>query len=269
MIPECAPSHAERRHDTDTGNCDSFVQDNLSGGAVPIIAAVARLLSWLCGVAFVASLLYTFYFYALVLGDQSPPRPSPLPFAVVVNLILFGAFAAHHSVFARETIKRRVERIIPPRMERSFYVWVASVLLVVVCVFWQLVSGTVYEVDGLARWPLYAVQLAGVHLTTRAAGFIDPLELAGIRQAERSADAVVFRTDGPFGLVRHPIYLGWILMTFGAPTMTINRLLFAVISSLYLVVAIPWEEKSLLAAFGDRYRAYQSLVPWRLIPGVW
>jgi protein-S-isoprenylcysteine O-methyltransferase Ste14 len=107
-----------------------------------------------------------------------------------------------------------------------------------------------------------------VYLTVRAAGFIDPLELAGIRQANRQ-DAVVFRSDGPFGLVRHPIYLGWIVMTFAAPSMSLNRLLFATISSAYLIVAISWEERSLVDAFGERYRAYQASVRWRLIPGLW
>jgi protein-S-isoprenylcysteine O-methyltransferase Ste14 len=159
-------------------------------------------------------------------------------------------------------------RVIAPRLERSCYVWVASLLLVLVCVLWQPVAGTVYAVEGGARWLFYALQFLGLHLIVRAAGFIDPFELAGIRQAQRQ-DAVVFRTDGPFGLVRHPIYLGWLLMTFATPTMTINRLLFASISSAYLVVAIPWEERSLAVAFGDRYRAYQASVRWRLIPGLW
>ena len=80
---------------------------------------------------------------------------------------------------------------------------------------------------------------------------------------------VAFKVAGPFGLVRHPIYLGWILIVFGAPLMTMSRLLFAVISSAYLVLAIPWEEASLVEAFGERYRAYQRQVRWRLVPGVW
>jgi protein-S-isoprenylcysteine O-methyltransferase Ste14 len=229
---------------------------------------VARVLAWLGGAFFVASLAYTVYFYAVLLGDPQPAHAVTLARATVLNTVLFGVFAAHHSVFAREAVKRWMARVIPPQMERSCYVWVASLLLVLVCMLWQLVAGTVYVAEGAVRWLFYALQLLGVHLTMRAAGFIDPFELAGIRQAQRQ-DAVVFRTDGPFGLVRHPIYLGWLLMTFATPTMTINRLLFAVISSAYLVVAIPWEERSLAAAFGDRYRAYQAIVRWRLIPGLW
>jgi protein-S-isoprenylcysteine O-methyltransferase Ste14 len=230
---------------------------------------VARALAWFGGVVFVASLAYTLYFYALVLGDPAPSNDSPLPLAFAINLILFGLFAAHHSIFARERAKRLVERLMPARMERSFYVWIASLLLIAVWMMWKLVAGLVYEVEGVGQWPLYALQLAGVHLIVRAAGSLDSLELAGIRQLHDRPRETVFRTDGPFGLVRHPIYLGWILMTFAAPAMTMNRLMFAVITSGYLILAIPWEEKSLVAAFGDRYRAYQSIVRWRLIPGIW
>ena len=228
-----------------------------------------HLLAWLGGGLFVAALLYTVYFYASVLGNPAPATDSPWPIAAGVNLMLFGVFAAHHSILARAAAKRWIERIVSAQMERSFYVWAASLLLIVVWVFWRLTAGLVYEVDGWGRWLLYAIQAAGAYLTIRAAGVIDALELAGIRQAQRQTQPVVFRTDGPFGLVRHPIYLGWVLMTFAAPTMTVNRLIFAVITSSYLVLAIPWEERSLISAFGDRYRTYQAMVKWRLLPGVW
>lgn len=218
---------------------------------------------------FLTSLAYAGYVFGWVLGDPHPPTAQPLWSAVVTNVVLFGLFAGHHSLFARSVVKARLVRVIPPRMERSVYVWVASLLLIAVLYSWQLVSGTAYRVDGPARWLLHIIQLAGVYLTVRGASAIDPLELAGIRQALQKTVPLPFRTDGPFGLVRHPIYLGWILMAFGSPAMTVNRLLFAVITSVYLVVAIPWEETTLLSAFGERYRAYQTEVRWRLIPGIW
>jgi methanethiol S-methyltransferase len=230
---------------------------------------VARVLAWTGGVLFVASLLYTVYFYGVVLGDATPSSATSVSVAVAINLVLFGIFAAHHSIFARDATKRWVERVIPTRMERSFYVWIASLLLIAVWMAWRLAEGLLYDIDGFWKWPMYVLQLAGVHLTVRAAGFLDALELAGIRQLQPRAREVVFRTDGPFGLVRHPIYLGWILMTFATPTLTLNRLIFAAITTGYLIVAIPWEERSLVSAFGERYRAYQSTVKWRLIPGIW
>ena len=231
---------------------------------------MARVLAWTGGVLFVASLLYTVYFYGVTLADAVPRPATPVSVAVATNLVLFGIFAAHHSIFARGATKRWIERVIPARLERSFYVWIASLLLIAVWTLWRLVEGALYDIETVWKWPMYALQLAGVHLTLRAAGFLDFLELAGIRQLEPQATSEpVFRTDGPFGLVRHPIYLGWMLMTFATPAMTLNRLIFAVITTGYLVVAIPWEERSLVHAFGDRYRRYQSIVRWRLIPGVW
>jgi protein-S-isoprenylcysteine O-methyltransferase Ste14 len=230
---------------------------------------VGLLLSWLGGALFVLSLAYTGYVFIWVLADASPLHPQPLATAAAVNILLFGVFAGHHSVFARPSVKRRLMQVIPPRFERSVYVWVASVLLVAVLAAWQLVAGRVYRVEGLARWLLHLAQLAGVYLTVRGAGSIDPLELAGIRQAAQQPEAVRFRTDGPFGLVRHPIYLGWILMTFAAPDMTLNRLIFAAITTAYLLAAIPWEERSLESTFGNRYRDYRAQVRWRIVPGIW
>jgi protein-S-isoprenylcysteine O-methyltransferase Ste14 len=230
---------------------------------------VTSVIAWAGGALFAASLSYAVYFYVWVLGDPTPVAARPVWAAALLNFGLFGGFALHHSLFARDPIKRWLVRVIPARIERSSYVWSASLLLLAVLLSWQLVEGMVYRIDGGARWLLYGVQLAGAHLTMRAAGAIDALTLAGIRQAVRQTRPVDFRTDGPFALVRHPIYLGWILIAFGAPTMTVNRMMFAAISSLYLIVAIPWEETSLAAAFGERYRAYQATVRWRLIPGIW
>jgi methanethiol S-methyltransferase len=230
---------------------------------------VARVVAWGGGALFVAALAYTFYFYSFVLAASTSAGPRALLPATLINTLLFGVFAVHHSLFARELVKRQVRRIASADLERSVYVWVSSALLIAVCAYWQLVPGVVYELTGAFRWLLYALQLLGIFLTVRGAGLLDPLELAGVRPAERKPDHEMFRHQGPFGVVRHPIYLGWLLMTFAAPTLTMNRLLFAAITSLYLVLAIPLEERSLVTAFGEQYRAYQSRVRWRLIPGVW
>jgi protein-S-isoprenylcysteine O-methyltransferase Ste14 len=124
-------------------------------------------------------------------------------------------------------------------------------------------------IEGWWRVAFWGTQVAGAVLIVRAARAISALELAGVHQAAGRADSGPLSIVGPFRIVRHPIYLGWMLMVFGTPALTANRLLFAVISSLYLILAIPWEEKSLVAAHGDQYRAYQQTVRWRVIPGVW
>ncbi len=98
------------------------------------------------------------------------------------------------------------------------------------------------------------------------------LDLAGVRQVMSAGAASPFRaalkTNGVYGLVRHPLYFGWTLLVFGAPEMTATRLVFAVISTLYLVVAIPFEERSLIETFGPDYASYQRKVRWRIIPGL-
>ncbi len=223
---------------------------------------------WLGGIAFVASLAYLVYFYSLVLSSPAGDASHVVRNALI-DAGLFTAFALHHSVFARAGIKQRLIDLLPPAIERTVYVWFASALLVGVCVLWQPVPGVMYSVDGIWRVVLYGLQAAGGLLTMRGAGVIDPLELAGIRQATAHPSSDALRVVGPFRVIRHPIYLGWILMVFGAPTMTANRLLFASISSAYLILAIPWEERSLVAAHGDQYRAYQQAVRWRVVPGLW
>jgi protein-S-isoprenylcysteine O-methyltransferase Ste14 len=224
--------------------------------------------AWLGGAAFAASLGYLVYFYAIVLASPAGD-PAELWSNATFDAALFSLFALHHSALARPGVKRRVAALVGEAHERSVYVWVASALLAVVCAAWQPVAGLIYDVDGIGRLALHALQLLGVWMTVRAAGAIDVLELAGIRQARRDPSHDELTVAGPFRVVRHPIYLGWMLMVFATPAMTANRLLFAAISSAYLILAIPWEEKSLVAAHGDRYRAYQQAVRWRVLPGIW
>jgi methanethiol S-methyltransferase len=227
-----------------------------------------KLVAWLGGLAFVASLGYLVYFYVVVLGSAAGD-PHDILINALIDAALFFAFALHHSLFARAWAKTAIARWVSPDNERTVYVWVSSILAFVVGFAWQPIPGVIYEVEGAWRLVFYGVQASGLALTVRGAGVIDPLELAGIRQASARESAQTIRVVGPFRMVRHPIYLGWMLMVFGAPTMTANRLLFAVLSSLYLILAIPWEEKSLVAAHGDRYRAYQQQVRWRVLPGIW
>jgi protein-S-isoprenylcysteine O-methyltransferase Ste14 len=102
-----------------------------------------------------------------------------------------------------------------------------------------------------------------VGLTAWAVARIDALELAGIRPA---TTAPALQVDGPYRWVRHPVYLGWLLMVFGTAHLTRDRLAFAAISSSYLFLAVPWEERSLRQACGDAYARYEQQVKWRIIP---
>jgi protein-S-isoprenylcysteine O-methyltransferase Ste14 len=241
--------------------------------------------AWSGAAVFLGSLLYCAYFYLVRLGQPAPVPTASVPTAVVVNTLLFSSFALHHSVCARTGVKASLARVLPRGLERSAYVWLASLLFLAVCLLWQPVPGMAWQASGVGRWLLHAVQLGGLVLTVRSAARIDIWELAGVRQARAAsfpsapsaadlsvqsvAPSTPLTISGPYRWLRHPIYLGWVMLVFGMPTMTMGRLLFASISSLYLIVAIPFEERSLTAEFGPAYRDYQRQVRWRLLPGVW
>jgi protein-S-isoprenylcysteine O-methyltransferase Ste14 len=236
--------------------------------ALRVYYSPVKLLAWLGGGAFACSLGYLAYFYLVTLAVAAPHREQAAA-NTLFNIALFSVFALHHSLFARTWAKRILTWAVPRHYERTMYVWVASLLLIGVCAAWRPLPGIAYTLsDG---WQLvgWSVQLGGALLVVSAARAMDPLGLAGIRQAEGRGDDTALRIVGPFRVVRHPIYLGWILMVFGTPTLTTNRLVFAVVSSAYLILAIPWEEKSLVAAHGGRYRVYQQAVRWRVVPGIW
>jgi protein-S-isoprenylcysteine O-methyltransferase Ste14 len=225
--------------------------------------ALERAFVWMGGTVFVAALAATVWWYAVPLGRVTPFSGWR---AVAINAALFSGFALHHSLFARASVKEMIRRLIPERLVRSVYVWMASVLLMLVCVLWRRVGGEAWRTAGAAALVNAGVQLAGFVLIVLAVRIIDPLELAGIR---RAADGQTVQITGPYYLVRHPVYLGWILIVFGAAHLTGDRLAFAAISSVYLLLAIPWEERSLERELGDAYRRYKRQVRWRVIPYVY
>jgi protein-S-isoprenylcysteine O-methyltransferase Ste14 len=234
---------------------------------VTIIPAV-RVFAWTGAAVFVGALGYFLFSYWFRFASAAPGPGAAA--AIAWNTTIFSIFALHHSVFARERVRAWIARIVPPGLERSVYVWVASVLFILVCALWQPVGGVVWQVHGWPRWGLVALQLFGVWLSVRAASAIDVFELAGLRPHRPAAAAPVeFKTTGPYGWVRHPIYSGWFLIVFSVETMTATRLVFAVVSSLYVLVAIPFEERSLRATTGGAYNTYAGQVKWKLVPGIY
>jgi protein-S-isoprenylcysteine O-methyltransferase Ste14 len=229
---------------------------------------VKRVFAWSGALLFVFSLLSFAWVYGWRLRVPAPGDLAAAWPAALDNLILFTVFALHHSIMARTGAKAWITRLVPPDLERSVYVWIASALFLAVCWLWQPLPGTVWETSGIAFWMLFAIQMLGVALTLRAARIVGVWELAGVTQPDHTRP-IEFRANGPFGIVRHPIYLGWVVMVFATPVMTTSRLLFAAVSTAYLIAAIPLEEASLVQAFGEKYRAYQRQMRWRLIPGLW
>jgi hypothetical protein len=244
----------------------------------------ARLVyAWAGGAVFVASLLYFAWFYLVPLGRPADATTS-IWRALAFDVALFSVFGLHHSIMARPAAKAWFGRVASPELERATFVWVSSILLVVVCSAWQRVPGEIYRVASPWSWLLYGVQGAGVWLTLRASGHLDVFELAGIRQVQNArrprhpADVAqqsrpgalnALQIRGPYRFVRHPVYLGWILLVFGAPLMTADRLAFATISTFYLIVATPLEERALRIAFGQSYEEYARRVRWRIVPGLY
>lgn len=218
---------------------------------------------WTGAAMFVLSLVVCAYTYVFT---WATPSRAGAGRALAVDAALMAIFATHHSLFARDRIKRGMERIVPRRVLRSVYVWAASILMLALVLLWAPVGGDLYQAKGIAALGLAVMQLAGVLLIARSVATIDPLELAGVHDKSQRQGLQV---TGPYRLVRHPLYLGWVLAVFGAPHMTGDRLAFAAMTTVYLAMAIPWEERSLLAAFGREYARYQQKVRWKLVPYVY
>lgn len=224
---------------------------------------------WGGALLFAAALVHFVYRFVITYGV--PPAGSPARVPVVIDLLLFTAFALHHSVFARTPVRAWIARLAPAH-ERSIYVWIASLLFIAVCALWQPVGGVAWSLEGPWRVEGWILQALGVVLTLRGAAVLDFRELAGITQG--GPDQVrparpLFSTAWPYGWIRHPIYLGWFLMVLPVGVMTNTRLVFALISCAYLVVAIPWEEKTLRRTSAGAYEEYSARVRWRLLPGVY
>ena len=230
------------------------------------------LCAWSGAVAFVASLAYFLFAYGVTFGETSPPGAWWRP--ALIDTGLFTIFALHHSLFARAGLKDVVRRTVSPVLERSVYTWIASLLFIGVCWAWQPVPGLLYTLPEPWHMVGYAVQAAGIALTFFGSRALDVFELAGVRQVldarhPQPRGRVPLQTAGVYRLVRHPVYFAWLLLVFGAPHMTMTRFVFAVVSSLYLAVAIPFEERALVEAFGADYTRYRERVRWRMLPFVY
>ena len=234
------------------------------------------LCAWSGAAAFVLSLAYFLFTYSVTFGETPTVADAPASqaLAIAIDIALFSVFALHHSLFARTGLKTFVRSVAPPALERSLYTWVSSLLFIGVCWAWQPVPGELYRLP--APWHLlgYLVQWAGIVVTILGSRALDVLDLAGVRpvlnaRSSHEPRRVPLQTHGVYGLVRHPVYFGWLLLVFGAPHMTMTRLVFAVVSSAYLAIAVPWEERGLTTVFGPAYADYKRAVRWRMLPFVY
>ncbi len=193
--------------------------------------------------------------------------------ALIVNVLLMSVFAIQHSVMARPGFKRWWTQFVPKSIERSTYVLLASLALVLLFWQWQPIPQVVWQVtDPVAATAIVALSLFGWLLVLFSTFLINHFELFGVHQVVNNLrghdmPAARFKTPVLYKVVRHPIYLGFIIAFWAAPTMSVGHLLFAAVTTAYIFVGIFLEERDLVALFGDEYRRYRArvgmLIPFR------
>ena len=193
--------------------------------------------------------------------------------ALIVNLVLLSIFAIQHSVMARRQFKQWWLQYVPASIERSTYVLAASLALILLFWQWRPMPAVVWQVgNSQIAMAIVVLSFVGWLLVLASTFMINHFELFGLHQvvnnlSGRDMSAVRFKTPMLYNFVRHPIYLGFIIAFWAAPTMTIGHLLFAAVTTAYIVVGILLEERDLVDLFGDEYRRYKDrvsmLVPWR------
>jgi protein-S-isoprenylcysteine O-methyltransferase Ste14 len=238
-----------------------------------------RLVAFLYGIASYVVFFVTFlYAIGFVSGFVVPKAidtgtAGSVGEALVINVLLMSLFAVQHSVMARQQFKQWWTQYVPKSVERTTYVLLASLVLLLLFWQWRPMPAVVWHVaNSRAATAVTVLAFVGWLIVLLSTFLINHFELFGLHQVAnnlvgRPMPAPRFRTPLFYGFVRHPIYLGFVIAFWAAPTMTLGHLLFAAVTTAYIVVAIQLEERDLIEVFGDEYRRYRRrvsmLVPWR------
>lgn len=248
-----------------------------SSHPIPRASLPVRALAFAYGLVCYAMFLGVFLYAIGWIGNFLTPtrldgaRTGPMWLAAAVNVGLLTLFALQHSVMARPTFKRWWTRFVPTPVERSTYVLATNVALLLMFVLWRPMGGVIWDVQHpAARAGLFTLYGFGWALVLVATFLINHFDLFGLRHVwlylrGKPYTHLRFATPGPYRLVRHPLYVGWLCVFWFTPTMTLAHLLFAVMTTAYILVAIQLEERNLVEHHGAAYEAYRRRTPM-LIP---
>lgn len=226
-------------------------------------------------VTFFVTILYAVGFVTGLMVPKAIDAGTVVPVveAFIVDVLLMSVFAIQHSVMARRQFKEWWTRYVPKSVERSTYVLFASLALVLLFWQWRPIPAVVWQIaDPQVAGAVMGLSFVGWLLVLTSTFLINHFELFGLHQVAnnlvgRQMPPPRFRTPLYYQFVRHPIYLGFIIAFWAAPTMTTGHLLFAAVTTAYILVGILLEEHDLVDLFGDDYRRYRDrvsmLVPWR------
>lgn len=226
----------------------------------------------ICYAIFLATFVYAIGFVGNVGVPKSmdSARTTGLAAALLVDLSLLAVFALQHSVMARPSFKRWWTTIVPAPAERSTYTLLSSLALILLFWQWRPLGGTIWNVvHPLAQTALYSLFAFGWILILLSTFLINHFDLFGLRQIwlylrKRPYVPLKFQTPGPYKVVRHPLYLGWVCAFWATPTMTTTHLVFALGTTAYILMAIRLEEHDLIGSHPE-YASYRMRVPM-LVP---
>lgn len=235
-----------------------------------------RVVVFLYGVMAYCVFFVTYLYAAGFVGNLLVPKSldsaptASLATALLINVGLLALFAVQHSVMARPWFKRRLTTLVPQAAERSTYVLASSLALILLFWQWSPLGGVVWDIQNpLGRAMMYAAFAFGWLLVLVTTFLINHFDLFGLRQVwfylrGREYRPLRFVTPGPYKLVRHPLYVGWLFAFWATPTMTVTHLLFALVTTAYILMAIRLEERDLVDVHPE-YDEYRKRVPM-LVP---